>query len=1213
MKKLAGMIEMRLLLLKKQQLALSFFFVRKLLLSACRIKGNEEEKKARVTLYVLLYSLSLQQGLIAAICEVTLDAMFCPRHTTSIAKQHMIKCNSLQLKWNRYRTTVQSDKVKRIFTFTQKIIKISKFSNSAKTSSSSSADSFSPSIALISYTRHGKILVTAVVLINLRFVKRKTLDLRICCRDISRGRMEKFEDLKAKGCQLLGPQCVLSCAKENRDLPKQQGFTCCLAMDGVKVLLSGFEKDEKVKLEELVTAMGGIIQNRASMDISFVVVKNVSAAKYKWALTVLKKPIVTISWLYQCWNEHRVVPQEPHRVLPFFGLTICVTRVKADMRKEMEKLVLQNGGKYSADLTKKCDKYKVARKWGHIHIVTSKWLDQSIARRGNARVFLALLHTVVVSEDSTAFLLGSDVSSTSSASIMKGGMTGVPTELHSQVKGNTASQSVQSSMITEVETALSQNMSSAYSDSTVFTKCEDSEAANLQPGDETKFDGFVADDSQTEDDDSYLSDCRILFVGFQASEMRKLVKLVHKGGGSRCMSFSEEKLTHIVVGSPSENEKKQIRHHAALGIIYVVKTTWLVDCDREKKEVPVSQRHVCDLLPPTAVSGCFGKNQGKTWMDASVPPTHQVKEDSAFETGFSFDNGRERKLATNLEAGKCSKESTNFGQQEQLCSQNDGCKDQKKLHPHSATTDGQDKRSSDVFKGLRFRFSSSFPNDRRAEIVEWVNQGGGEILDDHSKQNVHFTIESHGLRHKSADVSRNTMVSSHWIRFCLEGGCVAEISSHIIYSPLCCRVPFPGFEGFRFCVSQYDEKEKMLLRNLCFVLGAKFTDKLQKRVTHLLCKFSSGPKYEAACKWGIQTVTSEWISECIRQDKIVPMDSYRPKDATSQDREAGLCTSSQCPTQAARMTSGDIPSQFPSQSQAMVISSNASSRRSSKRVTLLEVDHPTDLPPKFSKEVPIGKLPSMKDNTSDNVGNVCYALPKYEERVSECIRQDTVLPMDVFVPEDVRAQAQVAGLCTVSQYHTQANRMVSGDVSSQFPSQSQASEKISSTASNGNSSKRIRFTEVDNEIDLLVGKLHKEVPTAKRDSMKNNTSDGGEVLRAVPDVAAAIEDLLAQSNKIQDIATPGRNGSDQSIFSSDCSILGQDHVDSRSVFEISKHWLSRTEKQGHLGNPSGQEIKQGIYDGFSETQTESQVVVYEEDLSGRQRIIERVQTHSSLS
>lgn len=29
------------------------------------------------------------------------------------------------------------------------------------------------------------------------------------------------------------------------------------------------------------------------------------------------------------------------------------------------------------------DKYKVAKRWGHIYIVTKKWFDQSIARRGN--------------------------------------------------------------------------------------------------------------------------------------------------------------------------------------------------------------------------------------------------------------------------------------------------------------------------------------------------------------------------------------------------------------------------------------------------------------------------------------------------------------------------------------------------------------------------------------------------------------------------------------------------------------------------------------------------------------------------------------------------------------------------------------------------------------------------------------------------------------
>ncbi len=99
----------------------------------------------------------------------------------------------------------------------------------------------------------------------------------------------------------------------------------------------------------------------------------------------------------------------------------------------------------------------------------------------------------------------------------------------------------------------------------------------------------------------------------------------------------------------------------------------------------------------------------------------------------------------------------------------------------------------------------------------------------------------------------------------LKEGYLLDVGSHILYSPLPCRIPLPGFERFRFCVSQYEEKDRQLLRNLCFVLGAKFVEKLTKKVTHLLCKFANGPKYEAAFKWGIRSITSEWIYECIRQ------------------------------------------------------------------------------------------------------------------------------------------------------------------------------------------------------------------------------------------------------------------------------------------------------------------------------------------------------------
>ncbi|XP_075647352.1 uncharacterized protein LOC142618322 isoform X1 [Castanea sativa] len=961
-------------------------------------------------------------------------------------------------------------------------------------------------------------------------LKHNGADVFLCCDPsrsapndyhiISSPDHEKFLDLRAKGCNLLGPQCVLSCAKENRALPKQ-GYTCCFAMDGVKVLASGFEADEKVKIETLVTAMGGVLHPKASLDVSFVIVKNVLAAKYKWALNILKKPIVTIEWLHQCWNEHRVVPQESFRVLPFSGVTICVTQIPADERKEIEKLITQNGGKYSAELTKKCthlicdaaegDKYKVARRWGHIYIVTRKWFYQSIARRA------------CLNEDSYP-VQGGSVSSNKN-------VRNCLTLQHSLDKGIGNSQSVPSTsedlnsqaapsigfVDSDLEATVSQNVSSAILDPPVFVKEGDFEKPTMQPKNETSLDGFVANDSQSEDGDLYLSECRILLVGFEVSEMRKLVSMVRRGGGSRYMSFND-KLTHIVVGSPSEIEKKEVRSLAALGVIYVVKPTWLEDCDCEKKEIPVLQRYIAyDLLLPKdsvfstkgAVIGVASLNQSKNYTAHPSISSDQVLGNRNSGIGLpSLEKNKEERSEINMNGDSSLKATAKFSEQSLLPVINgkgngqltDKKKGRQKTQHDSSVKNG---KPSSVFKGRVFCFSNSFPEDRRVEIVQWVVQGGGKVVDDPVKQNMHYTIQCHGVITRSVDAPQTTCVSSHWIRSCLEEDYLLDVGSHILYSPLPCRIPLPGFERFRVCVSQYEEKDRQLLRNLCFVLGAKFAEKLTKKVTHLLCKFTNGPKYEAARKWGIHSITSEWIYECIRQNEVVALDSFCPKEVTVQDQEAGLCTTSQFPTQAVRMVSGDSPSCFPSQSQ------------------------------------------------------------------------------------DLR---NTATQCTFSRNDS-------------FKEESEQSSVFN---------KRAKLLDDDDQKDLPSSKVHLRDPINLNAIGDNITKDNGEVSHAVPDVAAAIEDLLEQTSKIHDQNSPGRTGCDKNLFSSDYSILGRDHSDAHSVVGLSKHWLNRTGKNDDVCNPSG-DRSAGIYDGFSETQTESQVVGYEEDLSGRQMLIDKVRTRSSLT
>lgn len=57
---------------------------------------------------------------------------------------------------------------------------------------------------------------------------------------------------------------------------------------------------------------------------------------------------------------------------------------------------------------------------------------------------------------------------------------------------------------------------------------------------------------------------------------------------------------------------------------------------------------------------------------------------------------------------------------------------------------------------------------QKPDILKWVDQGGGEIVDDHVKQKVHFIVECHGVVSRSATDVQVTYVSTHWVKSCLE-------------------------------------------------------------------------------------------------------------------------------------------------------------------------------------------------------------------------------------------------------------------------------------------------------------------------------------------------------------------------------------------------------------------------------------------------------------
>lgn len=103
----------------------------------------------------------------------------------------------------------------------------------------------------------------------------------------------------------------------------------------------------------------------------------------------------------------------------------------------------------------------------------------------------------------------------------------------------------------DIDATLSQSISSPFVDAPELSRNGDKEDPTAQGTNESNPDGCVANDSQSDDDHLYLSECRISLVGFEPSELRKLVNMVRRGGGSRYVALNN-KLTHIVVGTLSE-------------------------------------------------------------------------------------------------------------------------------------------------------------------------------------------------------------------------------------------------------------------------------------------------------------------------------------------------------------------------------------------------------------------------------------------------------------------------------------------------------------------------------------------------------------------------------------------------------------------------------------------------------------------------------------
>ncbi|KAL1923796.1 uncharacterized protein VTP21DRAFT_8776 [Calcarisporiella thermophila] len=669
---------------------------------------------------------------------------------------------------------------------------------------------------------------------------------------------------------------------------------------------TGLDFHEKIEVSRKVKELGGNCDPNFTRDVTHVVARAVGSEKYKVAIRFSVKVVKpeAIFSIYDRWltGEEIDVPKilEKYLLPPFAGLTICVTGLNGAKREEIEQLTRENGGAYSADLTRAVShliassptgkKYEFALKWG-IKIVNLQWFEDSLDTKACADERNYQFHT----------------------------------EDHDPVQ--------------TVEKPLTSRQTSALPD------------AGLQGQDIATSNNF------------YLDGCHIfLGEGFGPDKTLHLKKIIMEGGGLRHLEYRPSVITHFVISGqkPTANDMLLIRSGEKRPCI--VREQWLRNCYRDSCLHPVephlynqnNQSSASNTRPTTSTTAANPANGNQSDQLTSESETLKRANPYAERAApirkarkYDFDVAdfwEELAAPKAADSSKANPAFPKFGE---------GLLGPAPMTSKTRETADNDNASSVVppsvpEKASGLRRSSFDTSDRRTRSESRTEQqadtklqrkdnrmgvGEGEDGEDEAptqqvcgdlfqgmyfgaagfsdmhievlnrevtrQRGVFLLAPSEVARHKGAyvvvplrsDVSQfvlpeGIVVTECWLERCLEEQRICSPDEHITFTPLSVSVPIPGFEQLFISISGYTGLEREHIRRLVTHLGARFSETFSRQNTHLLCPApSEGLKYTRAREWKTPTITFGWIEACTRQGMMASLAGFWV--GPPQETEAG--------------------------------------------------------------------------------------------------------------------------------------------------------------------------------------------------------------------------------------------------------------------------------------------------------------------------------------
>ena len=399
---------------------------------------------------------------------------------------------------------------------------------------------------------------------------------------------KEFEFLKEKACRIVGPQCLLSCLQTETSLPNLQHPVYSVAMRGTVITCTSVPKEERDQLYELIQLMGGVVSKDFTNSVTHLVAGEVGSKKYRVACNV-NKAILLPEWVYTCWDLCRdghisATNKEfmEYKCPIFKGITLCVTGIGADKRKEIKQLVTKHGGTYSGELNMntcthllvdmpKGEKYEFARRW-NLHCVSTQWFYDSV-------------QSGFCLDESNFYTLPDEENNSSQAGrrvsfgLIKGDNAAASINSTEKTISNKAAQAAYKSAQKHGNTDLlgsSGNKKSLSNQSKQFDNVSRLGETHLDDGESSEF------DVRLQPGNMFLDGCKIFFSGFSGQKLEKLRKIINCGGGTRFNQINEI-VSHVVIGDKVDSDLDLLTNCDFQG--FVVSVKWILDSAREGKKL----------------------------------------------------------------------------------------------------------------------------------------------------------------------------------------------------------------------------------------------------------------------------------------------------------------------------------------------------------------------------------------------------------------------------------------------------------------------------------------------------------------------------------------------------------------------------------------------------------------------------------------------------